>query len=112
MSVSSTTMKGKNDRMTLAATENAKVWTSVVVRYLAVGQRRPWNPRARERARLLVLSFVSDLVAGIGIIVTVETQNAHGGHRVSQRSSRAAAGAAAPHPSLAKSGVSEYDAVA
>jgi hypothetical protein len=34
-------MKGKNDRMALAATEKAKVWTSVRRRYLTVETDRP-----------------------------------------------------------------------
>jgi len=34
-------MKGKNDKMALAATENAKVWTSVRKRYLTVETETP-----------------------------------------------------------------------
>jgi hypothetical protein len=36
------TIKGKKERIALAATEKANVWTSVRVRYLSVG-----NPRWR-----------------------------------------------------------------
>src|SRR3954464_7796385 len=51
--VSRTTIKGKNERMTFAATEKAKVWTSVVSKYCAVGHRRAWNERASRIARVL-----------------------------------------------------------
>src|SRR5580658_4100965 len=41
ISVINRTTKGKNERMALAATENAKVWTSVRSRYLVVANTRP-----------------------------------------------------------------------
>jgi hypothetical protein len=50
MSVINKTTKGKNDRMELAATENAKVCASVRIRYLAVESTRP-AVRFRGRPR-------------------------------------------------------------
>src|ERR1700678_667469 len=41
ISVINRTTKGKNERMALAATENAKVWTSVRSTYLVVASTRP-----------------------------------------------------------------------
>src|SRR5215469_8900487 len=48
MRVIISTTKGKNDRMALAATENAKVWTSVCVRYLTVASNSPAFRRGRR----------------------------------------------------------------
>ncbi len=41
----SKTTKGKNDRIELAATEKAKVWTSVRIRYLKVESSSPERRR-------------------------------------------------------------------
>src|SRR5579863_7467055 len=47
ISVISRTTNGKNDRMALAATEKAKVWTSVRSRYFVVASNRPERRRKR-----------------------------------------------------------------
>ena len=41
MSVINNTTNGKNDRIAFAATEKAKVWTSVFSRYLIVDETTP-----------------------------------------------------------------------
>lgn len=46
MSVISRTTKGKKERIELAATEKAKVWTSVRSRYFSVEKRSEWEGRA------------------------------------------------------------------
>jgi hypothetical protein len=45
MRVISKTTKGKNDRIELAATEKAKVWTSVRIKYLKVERSSPERRR-------------------------------------------------------------------
>src|SRR5690349_18808559 len=45
MSVMSKTTNGKNDRIELAATEKAKVWTSVRIKYLKVERSSPERRR-------------------------------------------------------------------
>src|ERR1700677_1648883 len=57
MSVISSTRNGKNDRMAFAATENAKVCTSVRIKYFAVDTTPPeggrgggsWEDREKDR---------------------------------------------------------------
>jgi hypothetical protein len=51
MSVIKSTTNGKNDRIEFAATEKAKVCTSVRNRYLAVEAAVPENPVRRGRGR-------------------------------------------------------------
>ena len=50
MSVIIKTTKGKNERIEFAATEKAKVWTSVRIKYLAV-VRASMGERRCERSR-------------------------------------------------------------
>ena len=49
ISVSISTTKGKKERMALAATEKAKVWTSVRIKYFKVERTRPGGRRGEVR---------------------------------------------------------------
>src|ERR1039457_4014183 len=50
ITVISRTTKGKNDRIELAATEKAKVWTSVRIRYFTVERTMPCERRGAGSA--------------------------------------------------------------
>src|SRR5579872_5510621 len=65
MSVINSTTKGKNERIELAATEKAKVCTSVRSRYFAVDTTIPAEPRRRRR---LGTSSVWAVVAILGLV--------------------------------------------
>lgn len=49
MRVISRTTNGKKERIAFAATENAKVWTSVRNKYFSVERSRDWEARAGRR---------------------------------------------------------------
>src|SRR5215469_3269185 len=58
------TTKGKNDRMAFAATEKAKVWTSVCIKYLAVESIKPGD---RRRARGVEGAVATAGLARVGV---------------------------------------------
>ena len=65
----SRTMKGKNERMALAATEKAKVCASVLARYCRVGQPRCSSMCFHGRSKSLV---AGDSAAGTGAESTAD----------------------------------------
>jgi hypothetical protein len=69
MTVIIKTTKGKNERMEFAATEKAKVWTSVRVRYWTVDRTRPGR-RTRDGAGLSAEAVSDPGTAGLGLMTT------------------------------------------
>src|ERR1700681_3256571 len=87
MMVISKTTKGKNARIELAATEKAKVWTSVLIKYFTVERTRLW--RGRATGRIVRWRAVSaDGRVGIGGVVTGRSMVAEPGDGPEKRRNR------------------------
>ena len=87
-------MKGKKERTALAATENAKVWASVLVKYRRVGKPRRWAICFHGRSRSAVAgdssaragpgaaaeSMESDFIKGNAIVSKTDPRERSGVH--------------------------------